>query len=108
MSEIKKFLGKRIKEIRKAKHMTQPELAEKINVDPKYISRLETGSSTPSFTTIEKMANVLNVDVEKFFNISQFKEKEELIFEINNILQKTTTTNVKLLYRILSEIIITE
>jgi DNA-binding XRE family transcriptional regulator len=55
MESVKKLLGQRIKEIRKSKNLTQPALAELVNVDSKYISRIETGNSYPSLDTLEKL-----------------------------------------------------
>ena len=61
MEEIIFQIGNKIKEIRKKRGLTQAKLAERINVDPKYVSRLETGSSVASITTIIKTHNKLLV-----------------------------------------------
>ena len=79
MNQGKELLGKRIKEIRKTRGMTQPQLAERIGVDPKYISRLETGTSTPSLDTILNIASSLDVETSELFSFSHLDEKEILI-----------------------------
>ena len=49
MKDYKLKFGKRLQEIRKMRKLTQLMLAEKVEVDAKYISRIESGISSPSF-----------------------------------------------------------
>ena len=108
MESIKKFLGQRIKEIRKSKSLTQPALAELVNVDSKYISRIETGNSYPSLDTLEGIAKALSVDVKELFNTSHLRDKDELIKNITQKLMSTSSTNVKLIYQITNDILNTK
>ena len=105
MENRKILLGKRIKELRKSRNMTQPELAEKISVDPKYISRLETGTSTPSLDTLHNIADALCVEIAEIFTFSYMKDREELIFQILNKLKTTNSKNVKIIYNITNAIV---
>ena len=59
MKNDKVLLGARIKELRKQKKMSQNVLSEKINIDPKHISRIEVGHSFPSLDTLNNIANAL-------------------------------------------------
>ena len=43
---MNELLGKRIKALRTAKHFTQEQLAEKMNVSTPYIAKIETGKQT--------------------------------------------------------------
>jgi transcriptional regulator with XRE-family HTH domain len=57
MKTTKELLGARIKELRKARGLSQEQLSEKINIDPKHLSRIiEVGKSYPSLDTAEKLA----------------------------------------------------
>lgn len=58
----KKLLGKRIKEIRKAKDMTQEKLAELINIETGSLSAIESGRHFPSLPTVEKIANISEIE----------------------------------------------
>ncbi len=49
-------LGAQIRALRKAKDLTQEELAEKCDFDPTYISLLERGERNPPFSTLCKLA----------------------------------------------------
>ena len=60
--EAKQF-GQFIAGIRKEKKMTQAELAEKIHVTDKAISRWERGLVFPDIQTLEPLAQVLGISV---------------------------------------------
>ncbi|PLR77946.1 XRE family transcriptional regulator [Bacillus sp. V3-13] len=61
-----KYIGQRIKELRKANLLTQQELADGI-VTRGYISQIEKYSIRPSYDILEKLAKRLNCKVEDFF-----------------------------------------
>jgi transcriptional regulator with XRE-family HTH domain len=61
--EISKIITKRRKEL----HMTQRELAEKLNVTDKTISRWEVGKSYPDATILPALAKVLNISIDELF-----------------------------------------
>ena len=48
MSELKKLLGRRVQELRKARKIKQEELAEMINIATRNMSNIETGRCFPS------------------------------------------------------------
>ena len=54
MSNIKKLLGQRIKELRKSKKITQEELAKKIGIGTSNISYIENGNQPLSEHTYGK------------------------------------------------------
>lgn len=60
--------GKFIKELRKEKGMTQKELAEKINLTDKAISKWERGLSFPDITLLNSLADVFGVSVSEILN----------------------------------------
>ena len=98
MDGISYKIGCRIKEIRKKTNLTQAELASLINVDLKYISRLETGSSTPSISVIAKISEVLKTDIAQFF---MFNTKENREGILDSIIAKFKKANLRELMAIL-------
>ena len=80
----KELLGLKVKEYRKLKKITQEKLSELIGVDNGYISKLEVGQNFPSLKTLEKIANVLEVDLYKLFLYTAEKDVD-LKAEINSI-----------------------
>jgi transcriptional regulator with XRE-family HTH domain len=61
MEENQLALAEKIKKIRKEKGMSQAELAKKIGINIRMISLYESGKSTPSMETIQKLASLFGV-----------------------------------------------
>ncbi len=68
MKSGKEKLGLRIKEFRKARGLSQEQLAELIGIDQKHVSRLEVGKSYPTIDRLEKIAAALDVPMGRFFD----------------------------------------
>lgn len=60
--------GTMIKRLREDKKMTQTQLAEKINVSDKAVSKWETGRGYPDITLLEPLASALGVSVIELFS----------------------------------------
>jgi len=58
-----KQLGQRIKKLREIKGLNQTQLAGLINVDPSHISKLESGYTLGSISTLQKLANALGISI---------------------------------------------
>lgn len=56
-------LGKFIANLRNEKNLTQEELAEKLYIDKRKISRWECGTSTPEFDMLIKLSEILDVSL---------------------------------------------
>jgi len=56
---------KNLRAIRKAKSMTQRELAERSKVHRINISQYESGIRNPNLTTVQKLADVLGCTIEE-------------------------------------------
>lgn len=79
-----KTLGEMISSLRKEKNMTQNDLAEKMNVTDKAVSKWERNLSCPDVNSIPKLAEILGVSVEELLN-AQTKQDDNKIDEIINI-----------------------
>ena len=60
--------GTMIKSLREGKKMTQQQLADKIGVSSKAISKWETGRGYPDISLVEPLAEALGVSVIEFFS----------------------------------------
>jgi len=56
------MVGRRIQEVRKARALTQAELAQVVKLSTKYISNIECGFKTPKLNTFVAIANALQCD----------------------------------------------
>ena len=56
-------LGNRIKSLRKAQHLTQQKLADKVEVSRIYVQALESNRRLPSMKLLQRLAPALNVEV---------------------------------------------
>jgi len=66
MANINIKFGKRLKELRKRKKLTQEELAQLADIDYKYIQRLEgKNPSSPTLNILEKLAKAFNISLSK-------------------------------------------
>lgn len=62
----KKFIADKIKEFRKKAGLTQTELAQKIGIGEKQISKIENYTNLPSLTTFFKIIDYLKIDISEF------------------------------------------
>ena len=65
---MEKSLGKVIAELRKENNMTQMDLSEKMCVTDKAVSKWERDISCPDIKTINKLAEIFNVDINILLN----------------------------------------
>lgn len=68
MKNTKQKIGEQIKKFRNLKGMTQYDLAEKVGITEKQISKIETGIHYPMFENFVKIMEVLGVDMKDFDN----------------------------------------
>ena len=97
--EIKKLLGKRIKERRKAKGHTQEKLAELIDIETCSLSAIEIGRHYPSMPTIAKIAEKLGVEIKSLFEFGHLKTKNEKIELIKNSLDNLSDEKIDFIYK---------
>ncbi|MBR2046369.1 MAG: helix-turn-helix transcriptional regulator [Agathobacter sp.] len=71
---MKKTLGMMIAELRKEKGMTQLELAEKMGVTDKAVSKWERDLSCPDINSLPNLAEILDVTVDELMQIKREAE----------------------------------
>lgn len=96
---IKNLFGRKIKEYRKKKNLTQAQLAELANVDDKHISCIESGKNFPSADLIERLAVSLEVEPKDLFEFYYLQDTEDLKSDINNMLEKLNQEELALTHK---------
>ncbi|MDQ0492331.1 helix-turn-helix domain-containing protein [Paenibacillus brasilensis] len=79
MAELRKQMGIRIRAIRKAKGLTQQQLAELSGLDDAYIGSVERGERNFSIDTLEKVLTALNVSISELMFSKEHMTKDETI-----------------------------
>ena len=62
-----KAFGQAIKEARKAKGISRNQLADRLNIAPRYIASIENSGQHPSLQIFYELATFLDVSVDQFF-----------------------------------------
>ncbi|MDE6470114.1 MAG: helix-turn-helix domain-containing protein, partial [Eubacterium sp.] len=94
-----KTIGKFIKEQRSLKELTQKQLAEKLGVTDKAISRWETGKGIPDVSLLIPLSNVLEVSVNEIL-LGEKIEEEKKIEKYEETIVNTLATNKKQIRRL--------
>ena len=81
----KRTLGMMISSLRKEKGMTQLELAEKMGVTDKAVSKWERDLSCPDINSLPALAEILGVSVEELMQIK--KEAEAPVSKVSEIVE---------------------
>lgn len=64
---LQRKLGQRIAGLRKARKLTQEQMAEALDCSVEFISLVERGVNAPSVAGLEKFAKVLKLEVKELF-----------------------------------------
>lgn len=101
-----KLIGAKIRHIRKAKGITQEQLAEKANTTNSYIAGIERGSRNMTIGSLEKIADALGVNVFEFFEYGQFAtpQEQEYVSKINELLLTRDPSDQRKAFAILKEV----
>lgn len=83
-----KSIGETIAYLRKQKGMTQNELAEKMNVTDKAVSKWERDLSCPDINSISKLADVLGVSVEELLKAKKKDDSSTKLKDLINLIFK--------------------
>lgn len=101
MKDLKFFLGKRIKEIRKQKDITQETLAELVDIDQRSLSHIENGYTFPS-KSLQKIAKALNVTLSDLFDFEHIKYTNENKKDyIISALKELSEENINIVFRLI-------
>lgn len=81
-------IGKKLKELRILKGLTQEELANRAELSKGFISQMERNLTSPSIATLVDILQCLGTDLQQFFNDSQ---EEQVIFKKTDYFEKNDT-----------------
>ncbi len=85
MNQIK--IGKFILNCRKEKGLTQEQLAEKLGVTSKSISRWENGNTMPDYSLLKDLCNELDINVNELLSGKKIKENDYMNKSEENLIK---------------------
>lgn len=102
MAMLKEKFGKRVKELRKIKGLTQEDFAERINIAPRNLSKIETGQTFPTVDNIEKIASVLNCSVSELFTFEHFGDINNFKMDLIKKISTLEDNDIKILQKFIN------
>ena len=100
MSIDYQIIGKRIKEARIKKKLTQENMADIIDTSIAFYSRLETGKTHINLKRIVQIAEILEMPVGYFITGSREKKEDYLNQDFKEILESCSPKKQKFIYEI--------
>jgi len=102
---IKELIGKRIQELRKTQRLSQEQVAEKADISPNYLSRIECGKENPTLDMLIKLADALEVEMWEMFDFGHEVNIKELREAMNKLLKDTDEEKLRLAVKILRAVV---
>ena len=103
MADLRKLLGDRIRELRKARKMSQEKLAELSGLHTTYVGGVERAERNTSVDSIEKFAEGLGVDPMELFRFSPDKNRTFLQKQLSKALKSHEPSLVLRVLQLLDE-----
>ena len=93
-------LGEKIRQLRKSKGLTQEQLAEKIGIDNKHLSRIEKGRHMPTYKILKNLATALDFDIYEIENkpLTDLQQQDKIYLKSLTILNSAKTEEEKKYY----------
>ncbi|WP_319409478.1 helix-turn-helix transcriptional regulator [uncultured Desulfosarcina sp.] len=103
--EFRQLLGARIRGLRTGRHYTQEQLAEKVGINPKYLSSIERGKENPTLDTFIKLAAALEVNVGDLFYQLEVENPDDRLKSIISLIDRASAEQQRLALKVLSALL---
>ncbi|MDO4977882.1 MAG: helix-turn-helix transcriptional regulator [Eubacteriales bacterium] len=100
MSVNYKLLGKRIREVRVKRDMSQAELAAKCKTSAQYLSQIENGHKQASLQILVSIAESLEVSMDNLLAGNQVKNSKEYYYELSQLLNDCSSYERRIIYEL--------
>lgn len=99
--DTKRLLGSRIQKIRKAKGLSQEELAERVGLSSKYISSIERGNENPTLDTFIKLSSAMDVSIAELFNYSEDTAQSDSRKFLIDVIKKSKNDRIDVVAKVI-------
>ena len=108
MADLGRKLGRHIRELRRARRLTQAALAERLDISENYLGALERGGRSPSLQLVQTIADAFAVPVLELFRFPEEifqppsekrrpRKYEEAAYKLQGIIRERSAEEVELL-----------
>ena len=91
-----KAFGQAIKEARKAKGISRNQLADRLNIAPRYIASIENSGQHPSLQIFYELVTLLDVSVDQFFFPNRDTEKSTQRRQLDTLLDNISDKGLRI------------
>ena len=105
--ELRRQLGRRIRQLRQAQGWTQRELAERCEMDAMYLGSTERGERNITIDNIQKITNGLGIEAHQLFLFSSataMTEERVTDAKVRDALRQADPSRKRLMWQVLKEI----
>jgi transcriptional regulator with XRE-family HTH domain len=106
--ELRELFGTSLRQCRRARRLTQAQLAEATDLSLEMIGRLERGLTAPSFGTLAALVEALQVAAAELFGAEPSAisgERRELLDRINKLLASASDAELRRAERVLAALL---
>lgn len=103
---IKELLGKRIREYRVGKNLTQCQLAELIGIDSKHLSSIELGKNMPNPQILLKISEIFGIEVKDLFEFYHLQNSSDLRNYVEELIKKLDDSQLDVLCKYIRSFLI--
>lgn len=97
-----KLIGKRIKEVRKQRALTQADLAELTGMSDSYISYIETAKKQASLESLVQISNALGITVDELLCGNQLYSPTDYQTDIDLLMHDCSLLERRFIYELIS------
>jgi len=98
------MLGKRIKELRKTRNLTQEKLSELVGFEPNHITKIEAGVHFPQAEKLDLIAKAFDIPVMELFNYEHKLPESILKNKIKNWLNDAQMSEIEYIYKTINSL----
>ncbi len=104
--DVKKLVGKRIREYRQKHKMSQEKLSEIIEIDSKHLSNIELGKNMPNPQLLHRIAGAFGIEIKELFEIRHLLPDEELKKETLSLIEKLSGEQLRYAYKYIKSFVL--
>ena len=92
------IVGKRVKEVRKRKNLSQAQLAERADLSTQYVSQIETAKKQASLQSLVNISNALEISLDELLAGNQVNKPTEYVLEVNEVFLDCSKFEKRVMY----------